>query len=94
VLINFAMFVLGLIPQPVPTEPPGVGTLVNDLGGWLFWGCGAGILIGILGVAIRLSVGRGRSQMSASAIGDLPFIFFAGMLAVSAGVLATAVIGF
>jgi len=94
VLMHIANLTLGLIPQPAPVQPDGIGDLFTKFGGWLFWSCGAGMLFGMLGVALRLSLGRGRSQMSAGALGDLPMILLSGLIAVSAAGLVTAVIGF
>lgn len=88
------LLALRLVEQPDAVEPPGVGPLVTQFSGYLVWGGGAGMLIGVLLIGIKMSVGRsGRSQMAASALGDLPYVFGGGLLVVSAAALVTAVVG-
>jgi len=86
---------LALVPMPDPLEPPGIGPLFTEWGGYIRWACGIGMVIGFLICAIQMMLGRaGRSQTAANGISGIPYVIGGGMLAASAALLATSIIGF
>jgi hypothetical protein len=50
----------GMAPNPAPQAPPGLAELADQLISWLKWGVLAAGMIGILGCAVMIIIGRRR----------------------------------
>jgi len=89
-----AVYELAQTDQPLPVEPDGIGPLITKFAGWVLWIGGAAVMVGFLLTGVKLSLGRTRSSMSADALGSIPYIIGGGVMLVSAGAFAKAVVGF
>lgn len=61
--------ILSQVPNPPATEPPGLGSIINTVLGWLKYGALVGGVAGLLICAIQIIIGRrNRNQYAAEGL--------------------------